>query len=224
MKRLLFVLVSALLLFSCGPAITYTTVHVYDSAWNEVLTTTVSANVARSVSMSDIEVQVAAYNAAHDDDQYFLLDEEVPVTEAPDATAYIVRNDTYAVMYQATVPRTDIVERRAAYDMTARAMADPVTLKNIECTLFIDKIPELPPVPIIDPYVQYAIALIRKDGQFMSVGDFVYNEHCVDEEEYQRRYQAYSLDQILLTRDTPEWAPYTLLTRQLYIPPTVATP
>ena len=216
MKRFLFVILSALILFSCQqPTVKTQKVYVYDSAWKLILSTDATVS-ARDVSMSDIETQVATYNAANDDDQYFLETEEVPIEEAPQATAYIVRDDTYAVMYQATVERTNLVDRRVAWDMTTRNIADPATGNNIPCTLFVDKIPELPEVPVIDPYVAWAYYIV--DG---NDGSIFYEEHCDNLSYYGDRIYMANMTIQLLNRDTPG-ANYYLVSGQLYIPPTVS--
>lgn len=221
MKRLLFVLLSILLLFSCTQPTTpkqeTKTVYVYDSAWNLILKTDVVVSSGKTVTMSDVETQVATYNATNNDDQYFLETEEVPIEEAPNATAYIVRNDTYAVMYQATVERTDLVDRRFAWDATVACMADPETKVNIPCTLFVDKIPELPATPVVDDYVKWAIYIIDNTGAIW------FEVHETSEDSFQNRYGACLATIQLLDQSEPALAPHTVLTRQLYIPPTVAT-
>lgn len=221
MKRLLFVLLSILLLFSCTQPTTPTqetkTVYVKNSAWETVLKTEVPVSSAKGMTESDINVWVADHNANTNDDQYFVMEEDIPITEAPTAPVFIVRNNNHAIMYQTVVERTDLVDRRFAWDATVACMADPETGVNIPCTLFVDKIPELPATPVVDDYVKWAIYIIDNTGAIW------FEVHETSEDSFQTRYEACMASRLLLDQSEPALAPHTVLTRQLYIPPTVAT-
>jgi hypothetical protein len=188
---------------------------VVDSAWNVVKTGFVDAPASRSLeSTMSVLNSVDSYNEATNEDQYFYFEgEPPPIEEAPPATAIIVRDDTLAVMYEATVERLDLVERREAWILTTQTIADPVTLINIPCTLFVDKIPELPPAVEVDPYARYAVYLL--DG----TGAILYEEHTTPEA-FSSRVSAYNVNAELMNRDFPDDGPYTVVSGQLYIPPT----
>lgn len=216
MKRIPLIL-AVLMLAGCTleyiEPIRYT---VVDSAWNVVKTGFVDAPASRSLeSTMSVLNSIDSYNEATNEDQYFYFEgDPPPIEEAPPATAYIVRDDTLAVMYEATVERLDLVERREAWILTTQTIADPVTLINIPCTLFVDKTPELPPEVEIDPYSRYAVYLI--DGS----GAILYEAHCIDLASFQSTNSAYSLQAELLERDFPGDGPYAVISGQLYIPPT----
>lgn len=187
---------------------------VLDSAWNVVRTGFVDSAVSRSIETTmDVLNSVSAYNDANNEDQYFYFEgEPPPIEDAPAATAYIIRDDTRAIMYEAEVPRIDLIERREAWKLTTETIADPETLINIPCTLFVDKIPELPPAVEVDPYARYAVYLL--DG----TGAILYEEHTTPEA-FSSRVSAYNVNAELMNRDFPDDGPYTVVSGQLYIPP-----
>lgn len=213
MKRAL--LIPFILLMGCSlevvEPVPYT---VLDSAWNVVKTGFVDIAVSRGIeSTMSVLNSISAYNEANNEDQYFYFEGEPPsIEDAPNATAYIVRDDTMAIMYEAEVSRLDLIERREAWRLTTETIADPETLINIPCTLFVDKIPELPSVVEVDPYARYAVYLL--DG----MGAILYEEHATSET-YANRVSSYKLQAELLTRDFPEDGPYTVISGRLYIPP-----
>jgi hypothetical protein len=121
--------------------------HVYNSAWQIVAEATVAARALDSA--MTLEEYVANYNATHTDDQLFLVEgDPVPETEAPDATAFIVKSDTLDVVFEATVPRVDLVENRDAWRRSVEVMSDPITGERIDATLYVDNVP---PEPIAPP-------------------------------------------------------------------------
>ena len=131
-------------------------VHFYYSNWTEVTLSTASSSMARSIvskSATDLasalEAQTA-YNAAHTDDAILgpYIGDAVPITEAPEATAYIVNSATLAQYYKATVERSDLYDRREAWRVSVECMADPDTGINVPCTLYVDKVPTTPPVVV----------------------------------------------------------------------------
>lgn len=164
MRRLL-PLLAALSLIGCTQLIypPGSNLHVYNSAWEKVAEATVRAAVsARGVdSALTLEEFVAEYNAAHTDDQLFLVDgDEVPITEAPDAPAWIVNSASLEVYWSDTVERADLASRRDAWRMSVEAMADPDTGVLVPCTLYVDNIPPAPPV-IEPPPPRLWVALVN---------------------------------------------------------------
>ena len=129
--------------------------HIYNSAW-QIVGETYVAPSKDLTSDSALADEVAAYNASHNDDQYFLVNgEEVPIQDAPPAEVFVVKASTYEV-YQdiPNVPRVDLVTNRDAARLECAIYGDGV--------LFVDKVPP-PPVPVIDTrtdYEKYAIYLV----------------------------------------------------------------
>jgi hypothetical protein len=167
MKKIIFALFVALALMSCkmstednkteAPTTSTTptdNVRIRNSAWQIVKSDHISANragVSKEITSTDaMKAEIAAYNAANNDDQWFLeTGDEVPIEEAPEATAYIVNSATLEIYAQYTVERTDLTDRREAWRSSVEAMADPDTGKLVPCTLYVDKIPPEPPAAVV---------------------------------------------------------------------------
>lgn len=152
MKRLFLLLATCLILASCKtvlPPADIPNVHVYNSAWQTVAEVTIKA--ARDVTPGDaltLDEYVAQYNSAHTDDQLFIVEgAPVPIEAAPEATAFIVNTYSLDIYWQGAVARTDLIQNRDAWRLSAEGMADPDTGILVPCTLYVDNIPPTPPAP-----------------------------------------------------------------------------
>lgn len=149
--------------------------HIYNSAWQIVG----EAYVAPSkdlTSDSALADEVAAYNAAHTDDQYFLtVGDEVPIADAPPADVFVVKATTYEVYIEIPdVPRVDLVTNRDACRLECAIYGDGV--------IFIDKVPPAP-IPVIDTrtdYEKYAIYLVTLPVGSEQVSDILYETHTTE--------------------------------------------
>ena len=184
MKKLL--LTMAVLMFGCqNPASTTNTTnttvtgrHVMNSLWQVVPDSTVNA-YSRSISRSVIgmEESVALYNASHIDDQWFIVDGDIPgIDDAPAGCIYIVDKVTHnPISYSdgqggtitltwPDVTRRWIVEHYAGYLQDAQSA-------NGE--LYIDVIPPAPTPPTAEQvYAAHQIYVIN------NVGDVKYHYDC----------------------------------------------
>lgn len=185
--------------------------RVYDSAWAVVI----EASVARSRELDSddaIATQVDAYNTAHTDDQWRILygEEAVPVTNAPDATVYIVDAASHEVYFQDEVPRADLEERREAWRLSVDAWSDDRG-QLVDAALYVDNVPPAPVIiatPAPDPYVIYALYCIDRAGAIM----------CEDHptaEDYPRRLGDFRLTVECQNTFHPD-DPWELITGRLY--------
>jgi hypothetical protein len=207
MKKSLILLAVMIILAGCelalGPDIPRVIdLHVVDSAWTVVKQ---GASASRALASKDeLQAEVDAYNAEHTDDQWTLLEGETipPVSEAPDATIYIVNAATLEIYKTAVVPRADLVTRRDAWRLTVECTADPETGINVPCLLYVDHIPDTPPVP---PPPLLWVALIDNGNH-----EVFYNENYETEEEAKLRYTSLKLQAELNVRDIPgsDWSAY----------------
>ena len=169
--RKLFLFLIALFLVSCIPVpvpVGKPNVFIVNSGWKVVAEGTLATSRALD-SVESLQAQVDEYNATHTDDQYFLIEGEVPpIEEAPLVDIYIVTPDTHDVVKeQLDFSRVDFVEYRNLWQFDAAACAG---------VLYVDNIPP-PPIPVIDPrpdYEKYAIYLLAADGSI------VFETHCED--------------------------------------------
>jgi len=179
MKKLLLTI--AVLAFGCqNPAnttnTTNTTVtgrHVLNSLWQVVPDATVNA-YSRSISRSVIgmEESVALYNASHINDQWVIIDGDIPgIDDAPNGCIYIVDKVTHnPISYSdgqggtitltwPDVTRRWIVEHYSGYLQDAQSA-------NGE--LYIDVIPPAPTPPTEEQlYAKYSFYAIDSTGKIM---------------------------------------------------------
>jgi hypothetical protein len=171
MRKLLLFIV-ALSLVSCIVPVPVVTekpnVFIVNSAWKVVAEATVNTSRALDTTES-LQAQVDAYNAVNTDDQYFLIDGEVPPIElSPQMNAYIVHYVTHEIIKEfLDWPRSSLETDRAAWALDTRACAG---------VLYIDRIPP-PPEPLIDirpDYEKFALYLVALNGTIL------YETHCED--------------------------------------------
>jgi|WetSurMetagenome_2_1015567.scaffolds.fasta_scaffold110912_3 hypothetical protein len=214
MKKLIF-LALCLAVIGCTQAVITPTVtpdpvnlRVYDSAWNIVSEAAVASRAITSTAA--IEAQVREYNAAHTDDQWRVIygTDEIPVSAAPDAIAYIVASADYSILHQEEVDRADLEARRDAWRLTAEAWSD-ARGNLVPAVLYVDNIPPAPTVtPAPDPYAIFALYIIDSHSVI------VFEEHP-SEADYPRRLSDFRLQVELQEAFHPE-NPYTLITGRLY--------
>jgi hypothetical protein len=147
--------------------------HIYNSAWQIVGQAYVATNAKDLTSDAALADQVAAYNAAHDDDQYFLVNgEEVPIADAPPANLFVVKATTYELCAEIdNVPRIDLVTNRESCRLQCQMYGDAI--------MFVDKVPPAP-IPVIDTrtdYEKYAIYLVLNPDGIESADDILYETH-----------------------------------------------
>jgi hypothetical protein len=186
MKRVLFIALSALVLAGCKVTIeNKAAMHVYNSAWQQV---SVSSGAKALLKGEVIDLGTAAdaiekYNAAHTDDALFgPYLEPVPIELSPDAPIAICNSANLKRYYQAVIPRTDLVDRRAAIQGSLDGMADPDTGLLVPCTLYVDHIPPDPPTP---PAPKLWVALVDVTAQII-----YYSEHYASEAQALQRYRS----------------------------------
>lgn len=159
--RKLFILLTVFLVFACSQSEDPTPEEsppeapfvVRDSAWNEIPASKLYAVLFSRQSREDeapteaeAKAAIAEYNAAHTDDQWFFLEEDIPIEQADDAEAWIARDSNMAIYWHGTVSRADLEERREEWRASVEVMADPETLIIVPCTLYVDNLPPEPPV------------------------------------------------------------------------------
>lgn len=177
------ILVLAVVLASCDAPIevveTPTNVRVYNSAWEIVQEGYVSRAVTTIQSYEDY---AAEYNAAHTEDQLFVVEGEeiIPIEEAPAADAYIVDAETHDIIREyLSWPRADISDRRDVWRVQAYADGG---------VLYVDRVPP-PPIPVVDErpaYEKYALYLI-----YTADDSIKYEEHFETEAEFLARRTVY---------------------------------
>lgn len=177
MKRFLFI--AAVVLFvGCSQPVTtevkvYQARHVMNSLWHEVALES-TATGGRGV--VDLEGNVAAYNASHIDDQWFIVDGEIPsIDDAPPCSIFIVDKATHkpvsyddgaggvVTLSRENWPRKSLVENYSLWVSFAATY-------NAE--LYIDVIPPAPAPPTEEQlYAKYSFYAIDSTGAIM------YEEH-----------------------------------------------
>jgi hypothetical protein len=185
--RKLAILLAVILLASCTEVILPppANVHVYDSSWSKVAEATKRASSRDIDDALTLEAFVDEYNAAHTDDQLFLVEgSEVPIEEAPPAMAYIVNATSLEIYWASSVARVDLVDNREAWRMSVLATADPSTGQLVPCTLYVDNVPPEPPI-IIPPEPQLWTALVDS-----TTSTAYYSELSATEAAAISRYQA----------------------------------
>jgi hypothetical protein len=157
-------------------------VRVYNSAWEIVQEGYVAARSVTTIQR--YADYVAAYNEAHTEDQFFLIEGEaiIPIEDAPAADAYIVDPVTHDIIKEyLDWPRADIADRRDVWRMQAMADAG---------VLYVDRVPP-PPIVVVDErpaYEKYALYLV-----YTNSGLIKYEEHLETEAEYLARKSVYEL-------------------------------
>lgn len=139
-------------------------VYVKDSAWSPVsssalidygiksrrLPAMMSRDVAAELSLSDVKAIVAEHNAASTDDQWVILDSDVPVELAPDAPAWVTNTATLDIYWHATVKRADLEAQREAWRKDLEIWPNPDgSGAFVPVTLYVDNIPPEPPVIVV---------------------------------------------------------------------------
>jgi len=164
----------AILLVSCQAPVNNTTIvtgrHVMNSLWQEVTPEQISTagrSLARGV--VSLDANVAAYNAAHIDDQWFIVDGDIPgIDQAPLCQVYIVDKVTHVPLtiddgVGGTIPlsytdwpRRQLVERYTYW-------VDYAVSYNAE--LYIDVIPPAPTPPTAEQfYASHQVYIINNVG------------------------------------------------------------
>jgi len=198
---------------------------VMNSLWQVVPMATVNA-VGRSLSRDatiNLDANVAAYNAAHVDDQWFIVDGEIPgIDQAPACSIFIVDAITHVVMldgggnpFQHTNwPRAQLVSNYLGWLQDAQ---------NAGGVLYIDVIPPAPDPPTAEQrYAKYSIYIIN------NVGAIKFERHCdtVDPGWYPDTPDQYfsamsAWFQTIIQTDgngAPD-APWTIISRLVYTAP-----
>ena len=184
--------------------------YLVNSAWQIVLTLDVEKG--KSLTESDLQAQVDAYNAATTDDQERIYYDEVPAIEdAPAADLYMVVQSTNVIAEQASgVPRSELAKRRTSWNADAvvqgRNMGEP-------CVLYVDRAPPAPASGApVNPYVRYALYEVD-----VGTGAIICEEHATADTFYQR-HEAYGLS-IEAQNGTYPADPWKVVSGQLYTAP-----
>jgi len=146
---------------------------VMNSLWQPVTIPT----SARAVGVVDLDSQVAAYNASHISDQWFIVDGEIPDLEnAPPCDVFIVDKVTHIpITYPDGAGGTVTVShtnwpRKSLVDNYSGFLTDAVAADG---DLYIDVIPPAPtPLTAEQLYAKYSIYVIDKTGAIL------YEFHC----------------------------------------------
>ena len=147
-------------------------ISVLNSKW-EIVKQEVMASGSRAITSADaIKADIAAYNAAHISDQWFLVDGEVPALEdAPPCSIFIVDKSTHEVIIGEAGPfmhlgwpRKQLVDNYEGWQKDAISAAGE---------LYIDVIPPAPtPLTAEQLYAKYSCYVIN------NVGQIKYEKHC----------------------------------------------
>lgn len=173
MKRLCSIIAAILLAVSCQqpvvelPKVQAPNIHIVNSRWYVVKEATVTGRAIESTEA--LEAEVAAYNAANTDDQWTLIEGDVPPIEnSPLANVWMVYPDTYEVYYEQLGMDRQLV--RDNYDSWRQGVASQGYV------LFVDRIPPAPLPPPEPPtdFEKYAIYVFDADGVLQ------YENHCED--------------------------------------------
>jgi len=197
--------------------------YVKNSVWDNVDLTTLPQYTNRTVSrsiggVSDLELAqgiVAEYNAENNDDQLVILTEDIPIEESPDVTIYFVKAvDGYYEIH------STYHDKRSFYKQYKQETEQDAA--QFGCIVFIDKVPETAPLPVIDTrtdYEKYSVYLILdSDGSILSA------DHCSEDDWASNGYK--SLDvyftQILYSYESEaraEGAGHSVVYGQIYTQP-----
>jgi hypothetical protein len=187
-----------------------------------VQTATVNTSkISKDIVSGDVLAQtVADYNASHTDDQYFLENQEVPITKAPTSHIWIVKPNTYERLEEDIDVDRSLIDGR--YYMWA---LEATSLGGI---LYIDKVPPdvtvyNPPVDSRPDYVKYAIYDLDSSGAIME------ETHCEDydpalmqnetkDQYFARRVIAFQND-VNNHQGKASGEPWSIVSGQLYSPP-----
>ena len=217
MKKLFFALVSVmvLLLASCQQATSGDAkgLYIYNSRWERQYD--IEKQYARDIVAYTPEEYAAKYNETTPGDHLYIYDKEVPISEAPLATAFICQiGDHKLLMALEGVPRSDFIDRAETWKLQAYAMAGE---------LYIDHCPVY--TPIIDnrtDYEKYAVYMILKTD-----GSIYFETHCQDWKEAGYAsigacYEAY----LLMVNNTnyADGGIYTIVIGQIYTVPVPEEP
>jgi hypothetical protein len=197
--------------------------YVYNSRWNLIQTAMVNASkLSRDIVSEDaLALLVATHNAEYTDDQYFLENGEVPITEAPNARVWIVKPHTYERLpdYDGIVVDRSLVDGR--YDVWV------MQAQYLGGILYLDKTPPdvtvyNPPVDTRPDYEKYAIYALDSSGAIMV------ETHCEDynpatmaatkDEYFAQRVLSFQND-VNQHQGTKSGEPWSLISGQLYTPP-----
>jgi len=179
MRKLLLLLV-AVALVACSPAVAPDAkrAYIYNSNWELVAMPEVLAS--RALLPIDAETFVDDYNATHNDDQLFVMDEPTAVTEAPTAKVIFAYSDTNEVWEE--WPALD----RALVKGNREGWAAQLDIESMQagrpCSLYVDKNP--PPIQE-PPAPNLWVALVN-----LTTGDVYYSEYWPTTAEANSRYQA----------------------------------
>jgi hypothetical protein len=148
-----------------------TPVYVVNSAWQVVKTDTLKKSARAIESLDAIQAEVDAYNSTHTDDQWIILEDEVPpIEEAPEATLTIIFTDDSEVYATSTVERAKLEYERGI------ARSEIQTLKynsGRETALYVDNAAPIYTPPYVEPvdnrpdYEKYAIYVIDAAGAIL---------------------------------------------------------
>jgi len=148
-------------------------VSVLNSKWEVIKQEVMAASGSRDItSTAAIQAEIAAYNAAHISDQWFLVDGEVPALEdAPPCSIYIVDKVTHDVIIGEAGPFMHLGwPRKQLVDNYEGWQKDAISADG---ELYIDVIPPAPLPPTADQlYAKYSIYVIDSTGAIM------YEYHC----------------------------------------------
>jgi hypothetical protein len=141
---------------------------ILNSLWQVVPSNTVSSysrSLARDVGIVNLDASVALYNASHTDDQWFIVDGQIPgIDQAPPCDIFIVDPITHDVltdtagnlMEHTNWPRAQLVSNYAGWVTDANAAAG---------VLYIDVIPPAPTPPTADQaYAAKQVYVINNVG------------------------------------------------------------
>ena len=173
---------------------------------------TLDVERGKSLTESNLQAQVDAYNAASTDDQERIYFDEVPaIEEAPAADLYMVVQSTNVIAEQVFgVPRSELASRRTSWNAEAVVqggnMGEP-------CVLYVDRAPPAPaPGAPVNPYVRYALYEVD-----VGTDAVICEEHATADTFYQR-HEAYGLSIEAQNGASPA-DPWKVVSGQLYTAP-----
>lgn len=177
-KLLLLALVFALV--SCSPTVAPDAkrAYIYNSNWELVAMPEVLAS--RAVLPIDAETFVDDYNAAHNDDQLFVMDAPTDITEAPTAKITFAYADTNEIWE--TWPALDRALVKGNRDGWALQLDIESMKAGRPCSLYVDKEP--PPIQE-PPLPNLWVALVNT-----TTGEVFYSEYWTTVAEANSRYQS----------------------------------
>ncbi len=190
--KVIFALCALVLTMSCQTPVTNVINvqgrHVVNSLWKEVPMSTVNAQgrgISNRAAGINLEANVAAYNAANIDDQWFIVDGDIPgIDEAPNCSIFIVDRVTHVPMIDDSGnpfgytdwPRRQLVENYLGWVQYALSTGG---------VMYIDVIPPAPTPPTEEQiYASRQVYVVNGPGAIL-----------------------YHFDCSIVP---PEWAPYTV--------------